>query len=257
LHFNLRDPVVGDVRVRHAIAYGIDRARLIGVITHGTGIPTDSDQSILGWAYDAHLPHIAYNPVASARLLDAAGWRVGADGIRSRNGSRLALQLSIAPAGVDGSREAALMIQGALRAIGIEVPIKEYSPGLMFATRQQGGILMSGRFQMAYDAWWVQGPDPDDSLLFGCDQFPPVGTNFYFWCNTRADAAMRDGLSTFDKARRIRDYAIVQRELVRDLPRFPLWQLRHPAAYAAWLHGVSPSPAGSTFWNAWSWWIQR
>lgn len=256
LHFNLRDSMVSDVRVRQAIAHAIDRPRLVEVATHGAGIPTDSDQPLLSWAYDSKLPHISYDPSKARQILDAAGWRVGTDGIRSMNGQRLTLQLAITPTGVGGSRLVATVIQGDLHTIGIEVTIKEYAPGLMWATAQGGGVLASGRYQMAYDAWWLLGPDPDDSWNFGCDQFPPAGQNWYFWCNKRADAAMHDALSTFVLSRRARDYRIVQTELVCDLPMLPLWQVKRPDAYINQLRGVSPSPAGSTFWNAWAWKIQ-
>jgi peptide/nickel transport system substrate-binding protein len=253
LHFNLRDPVVGDVRVRQAVARAIDRSRLIQAATHGAGIATDSDEPLLSWAYDAHLPHIPYEPSVSRRLLDEAGWRAGANGMRSKNGASLTVQLAISPTGVGGSRLAAAVIQRYLREVGIDVTIKEYPSSLMWATPQSGGPLTSGRYQMAYDAWWILGPDPDDSWQLGCDQIPPAGQNEYFWCNRRADRAMYDALATFDEARRAKDYAIVQEELVHDIPLLPLWQVKRPDAYTNRLHGVSPSPAGSTFWNAWAW----
>ena len=66
---------------------------------------------------------------------------------------------------------------------------------------------------------------------------------------------MRDALATVDRARRKADYAIVQRAIVRDLPIFTLWQVRIPDAYRTYVHGISPAPEGSTFWNAWSWQI--
>lgn len=175
------------------------------------------------------------------------------DGIRTKGGTRLALGLAISPAGVGGSRIAATVIQEELRKIGVDVTIKEYSPGMMWATPQAGGVLESGHYQMAYDAWWVLGPDPDDSWNLACDQIPPTGVNLYFWCNARADAAMRDALTTFDLTRRKRDYAVVQTELVRDLPILQLWQVKRTDAYTPRLGGIAPSPLGSTFWNAWSW----
>ena len=225
LHFNLRDPVVGDVRVRRAVTWAINRSRLIEVATHGAGISTDGDQPVLSWAYDSALPHTSYNPTAARALLDQAGWHTGADGVREKAGKRLELGLAITPAGVGGSRLAATVIQADLRQVGIEVAVKEYPPGMMWATPQAGGILSSGHYQMAYGAWWVLGPDPDDSWNFGCDQIPPAGENVYFWCNLQANAAMHDALLTFDLARRKRDYAIVQKALARDLPMFPLWQV--------------------------------
>ena len=71
-----------------------------------------------------------------------------------------------------------------------------------------------------------------------------------------ADAAMRDALQTVDRSRRKADYAFVQRAIARDLPIFPLWQVRIPDAYRAYVHGIAPAPFGSTFWNAWSWSVE-
>ena len=64
---------------------------------------------------------------------------------------------------------------------------------------------------------------------------------------------MNDALATVDRSRRKVDYAIVQRAIAQDLPTFTLWQVRIPDAYRTYLHGVAPSPGGSTFWNAWTW----
>ena len=99
----------------------------------------------------------------------------------------------------------------------------------------------------------ILGPDPDDSWQFACEQIPPAGLNLYFWCNRRADAALHDALRTFDRARRTRDYAVVQSEIRSDLPELTLWQVRMPDAYRGTLRNFSPSPLGSTFWNAWRW----
>ena len=257
LHFNLRDPIVADVRVRRAIAAAIDRSQLIAVATHGAGIATDGDQPVLSWAHDPGLPATHYRPAVARALLDQAGWVESAQGVRQKMGRPLQLGLAISPAGVGGSRLVAQVIQEDLRRVGIQTIIKEYPPGIMWGTPRAGGVLSSGNYQMAYDAWWVLGPDPDDSWQFGCDQIPPAGENFYFWCNPTADRAMHDALDTFGRGRRKHDYAVVQREFVRDVPLLPLWQVKRPDAYTWQLHGISPSPAGSTFWNAWSWTFQR
>jgi len=253
LHFNLRDPIVGDVRVRRAIALAVDRSKLVLAATHGAGIAVDGDQPPLSWAYDATLPHLQYDPDAARRLLDAAGWRATANGERMKSHTHLTVQLAISPTGVGGSRLVATVVQQDLRAVGVDVQIKEYPASLLWAPARSGGPLMSGHYQMAYRAWWVLGPDPDDSWNLACDQIPPAGQNMYFWCNARADAAMHDALTTFVIERRKQDYAVVQRELVRDLPLVMLWQVRRPDVYTPRLKGVSPSPGGSTFWNAWSW----
>ena len=53
LRFNLRDPIVRDVRVRDAIAMAIDRKTLLAAATHGSGVIVNADQPRNGWAYDA------------------------------------------------------------------------------------------------------------------------------------------------------------------------------------------------------------
>ncbi len=253
LQFNLRDSVAGDAGVRQAIARAIDRPRLIAAATHGAGIVVDGDQPRNGWAYDARLPATPYDPSAARRLLDEAGWRVGSRGVRMKDGKPLDVTLAIAPQGINGSALVATVVQHYLADVGIAVTIKQYPPALVWGPKAAGGILASGRYQLAYNAWWVLGPDPDDTWNFACEEFPPAGQNNYFWCDRSADAAMHDALATFDRTRRVRDYAVVQRALVRDLPELALWQVRMPDAYRNTLKGVAPSPAGSTFWNAWSW----
>jgi ABC-type transport system substrate-binding protein len=114
-------------------------------------------------------------------------------------------------------------------------------------------VLAGGRFQLSYDAWWVLGNDPDDSWNMACDQRPPAGLNYTFWCDPRADAAIRNALATVDKAKRKADYAIVQRAIAEQLPILTLWQVQIPDAYRGYVQGVAPAPGGSTFWNAWSW----
>lgn len=257
LRFNLRDSLLADVRVRRAIAQAIDRKRLLTAATHDSGIIVDGDQPSDGWAYDANVPHVRYDPKGSARLLEAAGWREQQGGLRYRNGRALELTLAIAPQGINGSPLVATVIQHDLRSVGIAVTIKTYTPAMLWQPAAAGGILASGRYQLAYDGWWVLGPDPDDTWNLACEQRPPRGENYDYWCDRGANDAMHDALHTFDVKRRARDYAVVQESLVNDLPEFTLWQVRKPDAYDRDLLGVAPSMAGSTFWNAWSWKIRR
>lgn len=253
LIFNVRDPLLSDVRLRQAIARGIDRPKLIASATHGAGIAIDGDQPFNGWAYDSKLPKVTYDPAAAGRLLDSAGWRMGADGVRAKDGRRLELTLAISPQGVNGSPLAAAVIQENLRLLGIAVTIKQYPFTGFYAPKAAGGVLASGQYQLAYSAWWLTGPDPDDTWNFACDEIPPNGTNVYFWCDPKADAAMHAALLTTDRTQRIADYAVVQREIVRELPELSLWQVVMPNAYRPNLRGFAPSPFGSAFWNAWSW----
>lgn len=242
LRFNLRDPVLRDVAVRRAISMAIDRRTLLAAATHESGTIVDADQPSNGWAYDASTPRIRYDPSAARRLLA---------------GRTLQLTLAIAPQIINGSQLVAAILQEDLRRIGVTVTIKQYPSGMFYASAAQGGVLARGRYQLAYDAWWVLGNDPDDSWNFGCDRLPPAGLNYSFWCDATANTAMQNALATVSRATRKADYAIVQHAIARDLPIFTLWQVRIPDAYRRYVHGIAPSPAGSSFWNAWSWYRGR
>lgn len=241
LRFNLGDPVLRQISVRKAIAMAIDRQTLLAAATHGSGAVVDADQPSSGWAYDPSTSAIRYDPKEARRLLA---------------GRRLQLTLAIAPQIINGSQLVGAIIQEDLRRVGITATIKQYPSGMFYAAAADGGVLAGGRYQLAYDAWWVLGNDPNDSWNFACGQFPPEGLNYSLWCNRQADGAMREALATVDLGKRKADYAVVQRAIARDLPIFTLWQVRIPDAYRTYVHGIAPSPAGSTFWNAWSWKIR-
>jgi len=252
LDFNLRDPILADIQVRRAIAAAIDRQRLIRTIAFGLGHPVEADQPLQGWAYNPHVPRAAYEPTAARRLLDKAGWTIiGAHGIRSKRNQSLELQIAVSTTPSELSRVAAL-IQEQLRAVGIATFIKMYPRELISARAQYGGIMYSGHYQMAVSSW-QNNDDPDDYSGYGCAQFAPAGQNWNFWCDRRADGAMRDALNTFDQKRRKRDYAIVQEEIAAQLPAFFLWQSDRVDVLSDRFRGYTPSFDPGGIWNAWNW----
>src|SRR4051812_42759712 len=74
LAFNLRDPVLRDVRVRRALAYAIDRGPMIEYLWRGLALPADSLLPPQHWAYDGDVARYAYDPAKARALLDAAGY---------------------------------------------------------------------------------------------------------------------------------------------------------------------------------------
>jgi peptide/nickel transport system substrate-binding protein len=255
LLLNLRDPILADVRVRRAIAASLDRALIIRAVVHGLGIPVDGDQPTFSWAYHAVPNATRFDPSEAAARLNAAGWKLGPDGIRYRNGQPLRLQIS-GTTDVTAWSILAPLLQEELRRVGIAATLKTYPPSLYFAAAAGGGVLRSGKYQIAYDAHLL-GSDPDDEQYYGCGEFAPGGANYVYWCDRAADAAMNRALASYDRAQRTRDYAIVQERMAAELPIIPLWEVRRLDAFHAPIIGFAPSPAGPTFWNAWSWRILR
>ena len=80
-----------DVRVRRAINIGIDRQEMIDHVLNGYGTPAYSICDQLPWYNEAS--EVEYDPEAAAALLDEAGWTLGEDGVRMKDGVRAELNL--------------------------------------------------------------------------------------------------------------------------------------------------------------------
>ncbi len=81
-------PILGDLRVRQAIAQGMDVPRLVELSYRGDAAPITSwILPTTPWAYAADLPPLLHDPEAARALLDEAGWLV-TDGTTSRDSRR-------------------------------------------------------------------------------------------------------------------------------------------------------------------------
>lgn len=249
--FNLRNPILADVRVRRALAHATDTSALIEKVAHGVAMPADSDQPPFLWAHNDHLKPYAHDPAAARVLLEQAGWRLGADGIRVKGGKRLSLTLASATGSVTG-KATGVLLQSWWRGVGVDLQIKYYQTALYFATAGAGGIIQTGKYDVALFNW-INGVDPDDSTQFMCDQFPPAGQNTNYWCNPEVDRAEAIALSSNDRAVRKQAYDRIQELMLEDLPFIPQWFVRRIDVFNTDLKNYRPAHAVTSFWNPWEW----
>ena len=80
-----------DVLVRRAINIGVDRQEMIDNVLNGYGSPAYSVCDGLPWYNEAS--EVEYDPEAAAALLDEAGWTMGDDGVREKNGVKAEMNL--------------------------------------------------------------------------------------------------------------------------------------------------------------------
>ncbi|HZZ66038.1 MAG TPA: peptide ABC transporter substrate-binding protein [Candidatus Baltobacteraceae bacterium] len=250
IDFNFTRPPLNDLRVRKAIAHTIDNKRIVTNLTYGTARVATADLSDFYWAFDPSLAPVAYDLSQANALLDAAGWKRGANGVRAKNGTPLSLQL-VYGQGSETARQIAVQVQSDLAQAGISVLLKPYLYNMLYATQQEGGVLSNGRFDLA--EWsWVAGADPDDSSQWMCDQIPPKGNNNGHYCNPQVDAAERDALSTFDRAKRKAQYAVTQSLLLKDAAASFIYYPRLRYAMNPALQNFRPN-GPSEGWNAYQW----
>jgi peptide/nickel transport system substrate-binding protein len=249
MDFNLKQPIVGDLQVRRALAYATDKNEIIEKVLHGSAIPADTDQQPnFSWAYSNDIVHYPYDPAKAKALLDADGWVVGPDGIRAKNGQRLEFTLSTQTESTNG-KAIQTVVQRQWREVGVQADIKNY-PSDEFFDNSANGVLQGGHYDVAGFSWEAAS-DPDDSPIYSADNMAPHGQNNLFWDNRVATAAMNDALQTIDQTRRKRDYVIVQQQLALDVPTIILYFARVPYVYNSDLKGFKPSPVISAFWDPW------
>ncbi|MFQ6394056.1 ABC transporter substrate-binding protein [Nocardia sp. KC 131] len=114
------NPVSGDPAVRTALNYAVDRGAMVEHILGGAGSATSTLISTLyGDAYDP-AQDFRFDRAEAARVLDAAGWRVGGDGIRERDGRRAAFEIAYYPTEVL-RRDLTMAVVSDAKKVGIEI----------------------------------------------------------------------------------------------------------------------------------------
>lgn len=250
VEFNLARPGVSDPRVRLAIAHAIDKQAFVTELTHGQEKVATEDIPDWMWAFDPNVESHAFDLDAAKALMLRAGYTYGPDGIARKNG--VPLRLLLTTDSVDAThREESLLLQAALRRVGILLDVKYFPQAEMYATAALGGILQGGKFDLAISPWYA-GIDPDDSSQFLCSTIPPHGYNTSRYCNPAMDAAQKDALEHYDQAIRAVAYARVQRLLARDNPYVFIWWQRQQEALSVDFKGFAPNPVTES-WNAWQW----
>jgi peptide/nickel transport system substrate-binding protein len=250
IQINTKHPPLDDVRVRQALAYAIDRRRLVDVLTYGSATAADQDLPPFMWAHASNVTRYPYDLARAKALMAQAGWTPGPDGILTKNGRRLTLTIATNVSNAT-RRLAVVQVQAMLRQLGIDLEPKFYLGSLLFATMGQGGILQNGRYDLAWTGW-VAGIDPDQSSLFTCRAQPPNGNNESRYCNPALDAAEAVALTHFDIPTRKAAYAQIEAILTRDVPVLPIWWPRQIQPVNPDFTQFTPNPVTAS-WNANQW----
>ena len=250
LAFNTTVPALTDQRVRQALTYATDRNEIIEKVSHGVNVPANTDQPTFLWAYNPNVKTYPYDPTRAGQLFDQAGWKLGSDGYRhNASGQMLTVQLTGSTGRADSERVEEL-VQAQWRKVGVQATIKNYLSPQLFASYGAGGILQTDKFDVGFYSW-VNGVDPDNSTLWMCDQFPPVGQNVYKICDPQIDAAEQIALTKYDLPTRKQAYATISDRLADLQPVILIWFVRRIDIANVDFKGYKPAHAVSEFWNTW------
>ena len=251
VQLNVQRPLLQDVRVRQAIAFAIDKARIVQTLTYGQQKIATWDMPPFMWAYDPNVQPVYTHDVAKAKaLLQQAGYTPGSDGIMQKNGQPLTLVMVSNNSNVT-RRKNTVEVQEMLKQAGIDTQIKFYDGDVLFAPVGEGGILQGGKFDLSL-AGWYSGTDPDDSSQLTCANVAPAGYNYSRYCNAEMDAAQKMALDNYDRPTRKKAYSEIQHLLARDIPEVYFYYLRTMQPVSENFKGFRPNPVVES-WNAWEW----
>lgn len=229
--FNLRDPILKDVRVRQAIAYAIDREPLIRYLWRGEALPASSILPPQSWAYDGKVAHYDHDPARSRALLEAAGYPAARDGIR--------FHLTMKTSTEESTRLLAAVLQQQLRQVGIALDIRAYEFASFYSE------VIKGAFQIFSMRWFGANQDPDIfEYVFATASFAPRRANRGYYSNPQVDALIAQGRREVDPARRAAIYAQIQKILAEDLPYINLWYLNNIMVHRRRVQNLRLSPSG-------------
>jgi peptide/nickel transport system substrate-binding protein len=173
---NMRDPVLKDKRVRHAIGYAVDRQAIVDYLRRGLAQPAVGVLSPVAWAFEPGVHQFEHNVARAKQLLDEAGYR-DPDG----DGPLPRLQLTLKTSTDEFFRLQATVIQQNLRDVGIDVDVRSYEFATFYAD------VLGGNVQM-YTLQWVGVTDPDMlRRVYHSEQVPPIGFNRIYYSNPEAD----------------------------------------------------------------------
>jgi peptide/nickel transport system substrate-binding protein len=250
LGFETRKAPFDDARVRRALALAVDRNRLVANVFHGFAVAADDlvPPQSPAYRHDPSVP-LGGDPAAAGRLLDAAGWTRGADGMRRKNGVPLTFSLTV-PAGYAAVIGAAVQIQAMWHALGVEATLRTVPSNVMYAPGT--GLLVVGNFAafLATDGY-ATSPDRSDTLT--TRGLPPTGRNYTRYADPQVDALTARARLTLDDAKRYAVYAAISKRVRADAPLTPLLWQKQVYAYNAKLEGLRPETVNSDFWNVYEW----
>jgi ABC-type transport system substrate-binding protein len=145
------------------------------------------------------------------------------------------------PAGYVPSATQAAVLHDDWGRAGVDLTIHAWSNAQFFAPESAGGIVMSGKFDVAL---YAQSTGPlfvNINGVYDCAGIPPHGFNAPRYCNRAVDALNDRYLRAFDpKARRYAAYAM-QRLMNADTPGIVLYERTFLGAYDARLRGYHPN----------------
>ncbi len=229
--FNFDDPILAHREVRQALAYATDRATLIRYLLRGQARPASSLLPPNHWAFEPNVKQYAYDPGQAEKLLDAAGYTRGADGVR--------IHLTLKTSTEESTRVLGEALADEWKKVGVDLQLKP----LENATFQAD--IGRGSFQLYTLRWVGANNDPDIfEYVFGSKKIPPDGANRGRYRNPALDSLLDSARVEMDQEKRKAILWQIQKIVAEDEPYINLWYPDNVCVHRSRLTNISIPPGG-------------
>lgn len=225
IDLNLENPILKDVRVRQALLLALNRQELVDALFEGKqAVAHHNIAPIDPWfTLDASKVKLyPHNPAEAEKLLEAAGWKLGADGIREKGKQRLSLSI-MTTAGNKTRETVQTFLQNQWKTVGIELTIKNEPPRVFF-----GETIRKRSYPALAMYAWVSAPEqvPRSNLHTGSipnEKNGWSGQNTMSYSNPKVDKLIEQLELEFDPAKRVSIAQQILRFYTEELPVLPLY----------------------------------
>jgi peptide/nickel transport system substrate-binding protein len=248
-HFTINnaDPILGDRRVRQALTYGLNKRTITETILQDLVEPHGSPVARPSWVYQDHSDRFAFDPDQAVALLEEVGWEVGSDGIRTRDGQRLSLDL-LNIAGDSERLQVVQIAQAMWRDIGVEVNIQQVDAPTFVAA------MTSQDYTFAY-GFWAFSVDPSS---YNERWLSTSAGHWLNYDNPEVDRLLLDALAILDREERGALYVQFQETVVEDATNIWLYNRVNFDAVKNRVQGFVPNASNATnMWNVHEWWLEE
>jgi peptide/nickel transport system substrate-binding protein len=217
-------PALQDVRVRQALVYAVDREKIAKDLLLGKTKPGASLWDNTPYV-DPTLKPYPFDPEKAKALLDEAGWKMGADGVREKDGVKLSLRYGTTTKEVRQSTQA--VVQQMLAAVGVKTELLNYDSDIFFASYADKGPAYTGELDIMEWSDVTQFPDPNFTY-FLCSEIPsdesPRGVNAQYLCDKELDGLFQQQATQVDTAARIATFQKISKIVFDQVYWASLWQ---------------------------------
>jgi peptide/nickel transport system substrate-binding protein len=209
LPLNNEKPELSDKMVRRAMLHALDRQRIIDELWSGAAQVAHSNLAPKNaFYYNPDLPQYEYDPEAAAAMLEEAGWTVGANGIREKDGMTLTFTCTTIT-GDSARRPIAELAQQMLAEVGVDMQLAE-APVSAILEALRNGSMDSSLFNWTFGT----SPEPDPFATLHSEG----GNNFNRYFNDEMDQLIEEGLNSVIPEERQPIYYQIQSIFAEDVP---------------------------------------